>query len=177
MTNKLSISSVALWVLRVGVVLLLLLLILGAAGFRVNLTNSLPMGIYRVAPLARASYVAFCLPNEAGRLSIERGYRPYGSCAEGGAPLLKQVIASAGDHVAVSASGIAVNGILLPNTQPLHQDRAGRSLQPWAFGDYIVPAGELWVVSTYNRFSYDSRYYGPVSSNQILYGLNRVLTL
>ena len=55
-----------------------------------------------------------------------------------------------------------VNGILLPRTQPLPQDHAGRPLQAWPPGDYSVDAGHLWVASTYNRYSYDSRYFVPI---------------
>ena len=159
------------------VVFFLLFCLLGRTGFRVNVTNSLPIGIYRVTPFHRESYVAFCLPDNTGRLSVERGYRPRGSCPDGGAPFLKQVIAAPGDHVHFSGSGIAVNGILLPKTAPLSQDRAGRPLQPWAFGDFEVPHDEMWVASTYNHYSYDSRYYGPIRSRLVLYSLKRVLTV
>lgn len=175
MKNRAS-AGLAIRVLGGGSALLMVFILLGLAGFRVNLTNSLPLGIYRVVPLRTASYVAFCMPNAAGRLSVARGYRPIGSCSEGGAPLLKQLVANPGDHVAVSAAGIAVNGVLLPNTQALNQDRAGRALLPWAFGDYVVAPGEFWVASTSNRYSYDSRYYGPVSARQVLGGLQSVLT-
>jgi conjugative transfer signal peptidase TraF len=176
MKNRASRDRLAIWVLGGGSAVLMLSILMGLAGFRVNLTNSLPLGIYRVVPLRTASYVAFCMPNDAGRLSVARGYRPIGSCSEGGAPLLKQLVANPGDHVAVSAAGIAVNGVLLPNTQALNQDRAGRALRPWAFGDYVVAPGELWVASTSNRYSYDSRYYGPVNAQQVLGGLQSVLT-
>jgi len=162
-----------------GVAFILLICVLGWAGFRLNVTNSLPVGIYRVipSPLHIGSYVAFCLPESAGRLSVERDYRPRGKCPDGGAPFLKQVIAVPGDHVSFSSAGIAVNGTLLPKTAPFPQDRAGRPMQPWTFGDFEVAWGEVWVGSTYNRYSYDSRYFGPIRSKLILYSLKRVLTV
>jgi conjugative transfer signal peptidase TraF len=150
---------------------------LGWAGFRLNVTNSLPVGIYRITPaFRRGAYVEFCLPENFGRLSVERGYRPRGTCPDGGAPFLKQVFALPGDHVSLSASGVVVNGILLPKTAPLPHDRAGRPLQPWPFGGFEVAPDEMWVGSTYNRYSYDSRYYGPIRAEMVLYSLKRILT-
>jgi conjugative transfer signal peptidase TraF len=166
-----------LGVFAMGTALLLLILVLGTAGFRVNLTNSVPMGLYRVSSAQHATYVAFCLSEYAGNLSVQRGYRPSGSCPDGGAPFVKRVVAVSGDHVHLNQSGIAVNEVLLPNTRVRSQDRAGRPLQAWPSGDYTVCAGDLWVASTYNSYSYDSRYFGPISSEEILYGLESVLTL
>ena len=54
-----------------------------------------------------------------------------------------------------------------PKTAPLFRDAAGRSLHPWPFGTYVVEEGEVWVASTYNRGSYDSRYMGPIRISQI----------
>lgn len=100
--------------------------------------------------------------------SSTRGYRTHGTaCADGAVPLLKPVVAMAGDHVAVSTEGIRVNGHLLPNTVPLFRDAAGRNLHPWPFGMYVVEDGTVWVASTYNRGSYDSRYMGPIRISQI----------
>jgi conjugative transfer signal peptidase TraF len=159
--NHRSVVLIFAW----GSAFFLLLCILGLAGFRLNITNSVPVGVYRIIPsLHRGAYVLFCLPGGAGRLSVERGYRPRGACPDGGAPFLKQVIALPGDHVSLSASGIAVNGTLLPKTAPFAQDRSGRPLQPWTAGDFEVAPDELWVGSTYNRYSY------------VLYSLKSVLT-
>ena len=161
-----------------GVAFIVFIWALGKSGFRVNTTNSLPVGIYRVIPfLHHESFAVFCLPESIGRLSMERGYRPRGTCPDGGAPFLKRVVAVTGDRVFLSGSGIAVNGELLPKTAPRVQDRSGRPLQPWAFGNYIVSPDELWVASTYNQYSYDSRYFGPIRSASVLYSLKSVLTV
>lgn len=171
--NRRSVVLIFAW----GSAFFLLVFILGLAGFRLNVTNSVPVGIYRITPpLHRGAYVEFCLLGNAGGLSVERGYRPRGACPDGGAPFLKQVIAVPGDHVSLSASGITVNGTLLPKTAPFTRDRSGRPLQPWTFGDFEVAPDELWVGSTYNRYSYDSRYYGPIRSRIVLFSLKRVLT-
>ena len=69
--------------------------------------------------------VEFCPAEPFASLSIARGYRDPGACRDGAAPLLKPVVASAGDAVELSARGISVNGVLLPNTAPLSKDTKG----------------------------------------------------
>ena len=75
---------------------------------------------------------------------------------------MKPVVASAGDIVEVSSRGITVNGVLLPNTAPKTKDSKGRPMQPWPSGQYRVSAGFVWVASSYNPWSFDSRYFGPI---------------
>ena len=133
-----------------------------ASGLRVNASPSLPMGLYVVSERPDANLVEFCPTEPFARLAIVRGWRGQGNCPDGGAPLLKPVVARAGDLVELSVRGIAVNGHLLPNTSPLVRDSQGRPLQPWPFGHYVVGADALWVASSYNSHSFDSRYFGPV---------------
>jgi conjugative transfer signal peptidase TraF len=87
--------------------------------------------------------------------------------AERIAALLKPIVAVAGDRVVLADEGMRVNGRLLPKTAPLFRDASGRSLHPWPFGLYVVEDGAVWMASTYNRGSYDSRYMGPIKISQI----------
>jgi conjugative transfer signal peptidase TraF len=140
----------------------------GLAGVRVNTSSSLPLGLYLRTELPGASLVEFCPSEPYASLSRDRGYRVRGfACPDRAVPLLKPVIARAGDIVKVSPAGIAVNGRLLPNTAPLARDAANRSLQAWPSGIYRVCPGTVWVASTYGRGSYDSRYIGPVEERSI----------
>jgi conjugative transfer signal peptidase TraF len=82
-------------------------------------------------------------------------------------PLLKPIVAEAGDAVDVSVQGIAVNGSLLRNSAPLRVDTKGRPLPTWRFGHYVVGPGTVWVASSYTRRSFDSRYFGPVPTSSI----------
>jgi conjugative transfer signal peptidase TraF len=138
------------------------------AGARINTSYSLPLGIYIRTDDARAALIEFCPVEPYAAESSRRGYRTRGTgCPDGAVPLLKQVVAVAGDAVTLAADGIRVNGRLLPKTAPLFRDGAGRSLHPWPFGSYTVEKGTVWVASTYNRGSYDSRYMGPIRTSQI----------
>jgi conjugative transfer signal peptidase TraF len=156
--------------------LIVFVILFGMLGLRFNSSASMPIGIYRTTADPTALTVAFCPGPEASSMSITRDYRPAGSCPDGAAPLLKTIIAKQGDEVDAGPAGLIVNHHLLPHTKPLSRDSAGRPLTAWPFGHYIVPAGRVWVASTLNDRSYDSRYYGPIQTSQILYYLKSVLT-
>jgi conjugative transfer signal peptidase TraF len=142
--------------------------IAGLVGIRVNTSSSLPLGLYVRTSDPTAMLVEFCPAEPFASFSQSRGYRVAGfSCPDRAVPLLKPVVAHAGDAVEVSVAGIAINGRLLPNTSALTRDAAGRSLTPWPSGQYIVEPGFVWVASTYSKGSYDSRYIGPVEEKLI----------
>jgi type IV secretory pathway protease TraF len=60
-----------------------------------------------------------------------------------------------------------VNGVLVRNTAPRWLDTFGRTMTPWPFGAYNVAPGTVWVASSYNAKSFDSRYFGPVAVSSI----------
>jgi conjugative transfer signal peptidase TraF len=143
----------------------LLLTVSAAAGVHLNTTASVPLGFYIAA--AEGDLVELCPPSAAAKLSVERGYRRPGNCPDGAAPLLKPIAARAGDIVAVSASGISVNGKLLPNSTASTRDSRGRPLTPWPVGVYNVQPNTIWLISTYRPGSFDSRYFGPVPTSLV----------
>lgn len=148
----------------------------GLAGLRINTTQSLPIGFYITATDAQANLIEFCPAEPFASLALERGYRDPGNCRDGAAPLLKPVVAYPGDVVELSRSGIAVNRSLLRNTAPLESDTKGRPLIAWTFGRYVVAARTVWVASSYNRRSFDSRYFGPVPVSAIRHHVRPLFT-
>ena len=140
------------------------------AGLRVNLTGSMPVGIYTTArgTPTRGSIVLACLPSDVAVFAKMRGYVPHGgSCPSGVLPVGKPILALPGDTVVVTTTGLLVNGVLVPNSEPLSRDTKGRPLPRPQPGHYVVDADELWLVSAYSRFSFDSRYFGPVNADQV----------
>lgn len=140
---------------------------LHAAGFVVNRSNSLPPGVWRVEPRApqRGDVTLVCPPDEpAIRAARDARYLDRGFCPGGVAPLLKPVVAVAGDRIEVRPEGVSVNGQALPNTRMLAADGAGRRLPDGQVGAHIVRAGEVWLISNYSSLSFDSRYFGPVAA-------------
>jgi conjugative transfer signal peptidase TraF len=135
--------------------------IAGAWGVSINITPSMPIGIWIVrpvnAPIARGAIVSFCRIHRHSSIEPPRPAN-HGPCQDGAWPLLKPVAAIPGDWVFVDSAGVTVNGQLLPNSQ--RQDRPG--LVVMAPGTYRVGEGELWVVSCSHPHSFDSRYFGPI---------------
>lgn len=144
-------------------------------GIRVNGSPSLPIGLYRVSADPVADLVEFCPAEPFAALANARGYRQAGRCPDSGTPLLKPVAARPGDRVTVSSGGVAVNGVLLPKSAPRPRDTAGRPLVSWIPGSFAVRRGTLWVISTYESRSYDSRYFGPIEESQVLARLQPLL--
>jgi conjugative transfer signal peptidase TraF len=148
----------------------------GLVGLRINGSPSLPVGFYMTSSEPGATLVEFCPIEPFASLALSRGYRDPGACSDGGAPLLKPVVARGGDVVEVSAAGIAVNGRLLPNTAPLRADTKGRPLTSWPPGRYTVEPDSAWVASSYSWRSFDSRYFGPVPISSIRDRVRPLLT-
>jgi conjugative transfer signal peptidase TraF len=140
----------------------------GGSGFWINVTESLPIGIYRVvhAPITRGAYVLACPPAWAGKLARERGYLWRGPCPGGGACLGKRIAALAGNSVEVTDRGLTVNGVLVSNSVPLVRDTRGRLL-PVLRGRWVVPLGAAWLWAGSSARSFDSRYFGPVPLSNV----------
>jgi conjugative transfer signal peptidase TraF len=151
-----------------------------SAGYRLNMTASMPTGLWRVTPappqIIRGMIVVYCLENSrTARMALERGYISAGRCPSGTEPLFKPVVAVAGDIVTITPSGISVNDSLLTSSSPLTADPAGRPLAG-AFGAFQVARGEVWLLSHYTNLSFDSRYSGPVRTDNIIGVAYPVLT-
>jgi conjugative transfer signal peptidase TraF len=158
--------------LAAGTFVLTALATANVTGLRINGTSSMPRGLWRVtpgvAPLRRGEIVTICPPDTPPfREAAARRYIPAGSCPGGYEPLVKPIGAATGDVVAVSASGVTVNGQAVPGTAQLAQDSAGRRLQPVRAGTYPVALGEVWLLSGHDPRSFDSRYFGPVPAESV----------
>lgn len=150
----------------IGGVMAIVIVAIDHAHLRFNFTQSMPIGIYALRPLPesvrRGMIVAACAPARAAEIGLRRRYIARGPCANGAELLLKSVAAIAGDQVAVTAVGVAVNGCLLTRSRPLTRDRSGRRLISWPRGHHRLTPDEIWLYAADNR-SWDSRYWGPAS--------------
>ncbi len=146
-------------------------------GYRLNLTPSEALGLWRIAPLerpvAKDDLVFVCPPaTSMFEVARERGYLRRGLCPYGLAPLLKTGVALPGDYVEIG-SQVVVDGVPIPASSIRTMDGAGRSIAPFAGG--VVPPDHLFLHSSFAS-SYDSRYFGPIPASGLL-GLARpVLT-
>ncbi|KQY43546.1 MULTISPECIES: conjugative transfer signal peptidase TraF [Rhizobium/Agrobacterium group] len=146
-------------------------------GFRLNLTPSEPLGLWRIVVLQRpveaGDLVFICPPATASfEEARRRGYVRRGLCPGGYAPLIKTVAALPGQHVEIGAN-VTVDGRPLASSIVRASDGEGRAITPFKTG--IVPLRYLFLHSSFAS-SYDSRYFGPVPDTGLL-GLARpVLT-
>jgi conjugative transfer signal peptidase TraF len=140
------------------------------SGLRLVVSPSVPIGIYRATqePIVRGAYVAVCLPADIAAFAKERQYLSFGFCDGWVQPVIKVVGAVAGDRVIVQETGVSVNGEALLNSETLAQDSAGRPLTHVTWRIHYVLDGEVWLFSFHDPRSWDSRYYGPVSTTQIV---------
>jgi conjugative transfer signal peptidase TraF len=141
-----------------------------AGGIRLNLTGSMPVGVYRVVQgrPSHGAMVLACIPTSIARFAHERGYVPNGNCPSGVAAVGKSILALYRDTVVLTVEGIRIAGSLLPNSKPLRRDSEGRPLPQLALGVYVVRPDEMWLLSTYFERSFDSRYFGPVPTTAIV---------
>jgi conjugative transfer signal peptidase TraF len=168
----------AVAIVSVGMLLSFILVVAGAVGgVRINMTPSEPLGLWRVVALDRAAAVGdlifICPPeNNAIRSARQRGYLRSGLCPGGFAPLIKTVIATAGQRVEIG-SAVRVDGVTVTNSAVSKFDGKGRPLV--AFRGGIVPTGSVFLHSSFVG-SYDSRYFGPLPVSGILGLAQEVLT-
>jgi conjugative transfer signal peptidase TraF len=170
--------SFALITLSVAAALLIVFFAAGRiGGLRVNTTPSEPLGLWRIVPLTRSvlpgDTVFVCPPeNTAMREAMQRGYLRPGLCPGGFGPLIKTVIAVAGQRVDVT-DRVAIDGVPIPGSRIIEKDAQGRSLRPDQSG--MVRPGEVYLHSDFMG-SWDSRYFGPVPVSGVLGLAQEVLT-
>ncbi|TIR50644.1 MAG: conjugative transfer signal peptidase TraF [Mesorhizobium sp.] len=146
-------------------------------GIRVNLTRSYPLGLWLIEPLERpvavGDLVFICPPDTAVfRMARERFYLGLGLCPGWFSPLIKTVVATGGQAIAIGAE-VSIDGRPLSHSDVRPSDAAGRALTPFAGGQ--VPAGFLFLHSDFAG-SYDSRYFGPVPAGGVLGRARPLLT-
>lgn len=143
----------------------------GHCGVRINLTDSMPIGVYlpvQRSVVHRDDLVEVCLPKEIANQGLQNGYLSSGNCQETNAmPVLKQVIAMPGDAVAVNSDAIVVNGKEYAATlQP--QDDLDPATKIQSKLGMRLTAKNYWLYGTASDQSWDSRYYGGVERKNII---------
>jgi conjugative transfer signal peptidase TraF len=132
------------------------------AGYRINLSPSVPTGIWRIVEGGheKGGYAAVSPNAHYGySLAVERSYLP------GFSPMLKRVAAAEGDVIDYDEEekAVTVNGEYIMMTEIISRDTEGRPL-PRASFPVTLERGQVWL-SSENIRGYDSRYFGPVSSD------------
>ncbi len=169
--------SVLLFLTSAVVVMSALAVTAITSGYRLNLTPSEPLGLWRIEefqrPVSVGDLVFLCPPMTAVfEEARRRGYLRRGLCPGGFAPLIKTVAALPRQLVEIN-DHVLIDGRQVPASSVRRTDGEGRALMPDAGG--VVPPHHLFLHSPFAS-SYDSRYFGPIPDAGLL-GLARpVLT-
>lgn len=121
-----------------------------------NLSASVPTGLYRVRPVSQPAagmLVVVWPPEPLATLLAGRRYLPRG------VPLIKPVLAVAGQTVCRAGAVITVDGRAVGTA--LEMDRDGRRLPAWA-GCRVIGTGEVFLMNPAEPASFDGRYFGGV---------------
>ena len=127
-----------------------------------NASDSVPVGWYRVESpdaLHVGGIVLARLPSAPAAFAARRGYLPMRI------PLLKRIGAMAPQVVCVRDGIVSIDSI--PVAVTLFLDGSGRRLTAWPQCRRLR-ADELFLLSTTNPASFDSRYFGPVSASTVI---------
>lgn len=169
--------SVLLFLTGAAVVMSALAATRFTGGYRLNLTPSEPLGLWRIEklqrPVAIGDLVFLCPPMTAVFAEAwRRGYLRRGLCPSGFAPLIKSVAALPGQRVDIT-DHVLIDGRLVPASSVWRTDGEGRAINPDPGG--VVPPHHLFLYSPFAS-SYDSRYFGPVPDSGLLGLARQVLT-
>ncbi len=143
-----------------GVVLIGASTALGQTSLVWNLSASVPIGLYVIHAGAPRldDYVLIRLPVVVAELASERGYLPAGIA------LLKKVSAAQNDRVCRIGQQVVINGIA--RARAAATDLSGRPMPVWS-GCHRLNAGDVFLLGG-GPDSFDSRYFGPVSSRDVV---------
>jgi conjugative transfer signal peptidase TraF len=126
-----------------------------------NVSASAPIGLYAVAPAASAGpgdVVIAWVPQRHRRLAAERRYVPLN------VPLVKRVVAHAGDQVCARGPDIFVNGRRLAERH--RTDGKGRPMPMWK-GCTLLRDRQLFLLMD-DPASFDGRYFGFTEGSDVI---------
>jgi conjugative transfer signal peptidase TraF len=127
-----------------------------------NASASVPIGLYAVHPagaLQVGELVVVTPPDYLTDFLADRGYLP------AGVPLLKRILALAGQTVCRSGRTITVDGAEMGKA--LDRDHLDRPLPVWQ-GCHRVAEGEIFLMNRQPADSLDGRYFGALPAAAIV---------
>lgn len=127
-----------------------------------NVTASTPTGLYALHPAGRLhalELVAVHPPEPIARYLADGGFLPEGM------PLLKHIMAMAGQTVCRHGDVVTVDGIAVGKAQD--RDHLGRPLPRWS-GCRKLGRHEVFLMNASVPGSLDGRYFGPFPITSII---------
>lgn len=127
-----------------------------------NASNSVPIGLYRVAPAGKLSVtelVAVQPPDPLAAFLDLNDYLP------SGLPMLKRIVALPGQVVCRTGLTITVDNVEMG--QARERDGRNRPLPAWQ-GCRVIGEDEIFVMNWQSADSLDSRYFGPLPASAVI---------
>ena len=127
-----------------------------------NVSESVPIGLYRVQPardLIVTTLVVAYPPEPLASFLNDGGYLPRD------VPLIKHILALPGQTVCRTGPAIAVDGIEMGVAR--ERDHRGRELPVWE-GCRVVAGDEVFLMNWDEPASLDGRYFGPIPLHAIV---------
>ncbi|RWX64268.1 S26 family signal peptidase [Mesorhizobium sp. M2A.F.Ca.ET.039.01.1.1] len=126
-----------------------------------NASASVPVGLYRVVAgdPVRGDLVLARAPDFIADLAAQRGYLPRN------VPLVKRVAALPREHVCAFNEAIIIGGKIV--ARRLATDMRGRTM-PWWNDCRALSGNEVFLLNSEAPRSFDSRYFGPVPTANII---------
>ncbi|WP_442765280.1 S26 family signal peptidase [Sulfurospirillum cavolei] len=115
-----------------------------AFGLVINLTESMPQGLYQIVDdtnISKNDLIVFTIPHKSEQL-------------------LKKVVAAENDSVVINQNGVYVNDALLQNSKIFNIDSKGNPLTPHLLNK-TLKRGEFLALGEHVQ-SYDGRYFGTI---------------
>jgi conjugative transfer signal peptidase TraF len=152
--------------------------VLYQAGFRLNTGVSYPTGVYQLVDSPaydKGDLVLFCPPdNPVMAQALARDYIKPGLCKGGFTPVIKKIMAVAGDIVTTDGF-VSINSVTVPDARILWADNEDRPLS--SSGTITLTDGQYFMMSDHQpAISFDSRYYGPVQAQNLIGHIKPVMT-
>lgn len=147
---------------------------------RLNTTSSVKKGLYTIekpTAIISGDYIAFCLSDKLANIAQSNGYIAKGECPNNSQPLLKKVIATPGDIVTINNEHVEISHTTSKNSYFLttfKNDLKGNQI-PKTTHNGTKKINGFWVIGDNNMRSWDSRYFGEISKESILYKAHALL--
>lgn len=127
-----------------------------------NASASVPIGLYRIAPVGRldsGDLVAVRPPDPVAAFMVRRDY------IARDIPILKHVVALPGQRVCRDGLAITIDGI--PRGEARARDSRGDDLPVWQ-GCRRIAEGEIFLMNPEVGDSLDGRYFGPFPASRVI---------
>ena len=127
-----------------------------------NVSNSVPIGLYRLSPIGRLAVtelVAVAPPEPTATFLADGDYLPRN------VPMLKRVLALPGQTVCRDHLAITIDKIELGAAR--EHDSRGRPLPVWQ-GCREIADGEVFLMNWQSADSLDGRYFGVLPTSAII---------